>query len=96
MISKYKVKKTMLTSSSPEIPVRAMWFSPDWFVTGGEKTQRASVSHTATCQLRAWLTRAPSEGTVLVFVEDKGQVEGRKDAEHLTQPLCFELQWHTA
>ena len=60
------------------------WFSSDQFGTGIEKTHRASVSHTAACQLRAWLTRELSEDTAIVFVEDRGQAEGRKDAESLT------------
>lgn len=30
-----------------------------------------------------------SEGTVTAFVEDRGQAEGRKDAENLTQPCYF-------
>lgn len=57
------------------------WFSPDWFGTGGEKTQEASVSHTALCPSCAWLWTA--------FVQDRGQAEGRKDAGCLAQPHYF-------
>lgn len=35
------------------------------------------------------LTLELSEGTVTAFVEDRGQAEGREDAESLTQPRYF-------
>lgn len=57
------------------------WFSSDQFGTGSEKIQRASVSHAAVCRLHAWLTQELSEDTATAFVEDRGQAEGRKDAE---------------
>lgn len=56
IISKCKMEKGAVNQFLPRNSgENSTWFSPDWFGTGGEKTQRVPVSHTALCPLCAWL-----------------------------------------